>query len=137
MRASVKSLYVSISCWNRFIDLLNAVILTSWTICLNQTSFSWTALIENSLSQIDLHLINWFIVFFSKTVKTILFFVFDKLIIVIKMSIFSSFNFLFILFLQSVELISLTKFIEKIIILRLFHWIVSFSFAVWALIFDL
>jgi hypothetical protein len=60
---------------------------------------------------------------------------FVQLIIVIKIFIFSFFNLLFILFLHSVELISLTKFIENRIIRRLFHWIVSFSFAVWTLLF--
>ncbi len=73
--------------------------------------------------------------FFFETVNTILFSVFDKLIIVINISISSFFNLLFILFLQSDELILLIKFFENMIILRLFHWIVSFNFVVWALIF--
>jgi hypothetical protein len=51
------------------------------------------------------------------------------------MSIFSSFNLLFILFLQSDKLISLTKFIENMIILRFFHWIASFNLVAWASIF--
>ncbi len=134
-RANVTSLYVSISFWNSFIELSNVSISTSCTIRSNQISSSWTDFIENSLSQIDRHWINWFAVFFFETVNTILFSVLDKLIIVIKISTFASFNFLFILSLHSDELISLTKFFENMIILRLFHWIVSFSFAVWALFF--
>jgi hypothetical protein len=73
--------------------------------------------------------------FFFETMKIILFFVLDKLIIVIKMSIFSSFNLLFVLSLHSDELISLTKFFENMIIRRFFHWIISLSFVVWALTF--
>ncbi len=68
--------------------------------------------------------------------NTILFSILDKLIIVIKMSIFSSFNLLFILSLHSNKLISLTKFFENMIIRRFFHWIVSLSLAVSALIFE-
>ncbi len=70
--------------------------------------------------------------FFFEIVNTILFSVRDKLIIVIKMSIFSFFNLLFILSLHLIKLITLTKFFDNIIILRFFHWIVSFNFVVWA-----
>jgi hypothetical protein len=134
-RANVKWLYVSISFWNSCIESLYKAISTLCTIRSNHTSSSWIDLNENSLSQIDWHWISWFAVFFFETVKTMLFSVLDKLIIVIKMSIFSSLNLLFILSLHSDELISVTKLFENMIILRLFHWIVSFSFAVWALIF--
>ncbi len=131
-RASVISLYVSISFWRSIIELSYDAISTSCTIRSNQISSSWIDLIENSISQTNWHWINWFVVFFFETVNTILFSVRDKLIIVIKMSIFSSFNLLFILFLHLIKLIALTKFFEIIIILRLFHWIVSFNFVVWA-----
>jgi hypothetical protein len=134
-RANVKSLYVSISFWNWFIDFSNAAISTSCTIWSNQISSSWIDLTENSLSQTHRHWINWLAVFFFEIVNMMLFSVLDKLIIVIKMSIFSSFNLLFILSLHLDELISLTKWFENMIILRLFHWIVSFSFAVWDLFF--
>ncbi len=73
-RASVKSLYVSISFWNSCIESLYKAISTSCTICSNYTSFSWIDLNENSLSQIDWHWISWFAVFFFETVKTMLFF---------------------------------------------------------------
>jgi hypothetical protein len=128
-------LYVSISFWNSCIESLYKAISTSCTIRSNHTSFSWIDLNENSLFQIDWHWISWFAVFFFETVKTMLFSVLDKLIIVIKMSIFSFLNLLFIVSLHLNELISVTKFFENMIILRLFHWIISFSFAVWALIF--
>jgi hypothetical protein len=134
-RASVKSLYASIFLWNSFIELSYYAISTSCMNCSNQTSSSWIDLMKNSFFQIDRHWINWFAMFFLKIVNTILFFVRDKLIIVIKMSIFSFFNFWFILFLYSVELISLTAFFENMIIFRFFHWTVSFNFVVWALIF--
>jgi hypothetical protein len=129
-RASVMLMYNSIALWIRLIDSSIDAISTSCIILSNQISSSWIDLIENSLSQIDRHWINWSAMFFSETMNTILFFVLDKLIKVIKIFIFASCNLFFIRFLHSDELISITKFFENIIILRLFHCIVSFNFVV-------